>query len=117
MIYTYTHHAGHGDVFNPWWGGVGVGLLIILSSFACQLLGHRLHEDLAAPPRLFHGLVAAWPLELTAVWLRLGVSVAKAVDCSQLWGHVDAIRAHALSEIASTESEFDRARGTQYREL
>ncbi len=83
----------------------------MLSSFACQLLGHRLHEDLVAPPRWFHGLVAAWPLEMTALWLRLGVPVADVVDGPQFWVHVDAIRAKAMVGVVPMEQ------GTQYREL
>ncbi len=89
------------------------GLAVTLGSFAFQLLGHRLHEDLVAPPRLFHGLVAAWPLEMTAFWLRLGAPVADSIDKDQLLGHVDDIRAQVLGITLITATE----KNVQYREL
>jgi hypothetical protein len=49
-----------------------VGITVLLGSFILQLIGHALCEDLHAPPRLFHGFVAAPPLEHISLLLSCG---------------------------------------------
>lgn len=53
------------------WMQALVGFGIILISFVCQLIGHSLHEEYTAPPRLTHGLFAAPILEIQSLILRL----------------------------------------------
>jgi hypothetical protein len=47
------------------------GSAIILSSFAFQLMGHALHEELFAPPNIFHGFLAAPILEFQCFIFRM----------------------------------------------
>ena len=44
----------------------------ILASFACQLIGHAIHEKFKASPNLMHGFIAAPVLEWRMLFYRLG---------------------------------------------
>ena len=79
-----------------WGPGAALGTVVALLSFGCQLAGHALHERLVSPPRLFHGFIAASPLEVVAFFLRLGVPVAACVDGPALWAEVYERRRAAL---------------------
>jgi hypothetical protein len=43
---------------------------IILGSLVCQLIGHRIHENVQASPNILHGLVAAPFLEWCSLFYR-----------------------------------------------
>lgn len=88
---TWRHPASFGVLGLP---SLGAGIALL--SFGRQLAGHALHERLVSPARLFHGFIAASPLEMVAFFLRLGVPVAACVDGPALWAEVDERRRAAL---------------------
>jgi hypothetical protein len=51
---------------------VGTSIVVVLLSFALQLLGHCVHERFEAPPQPLHGLVAAPLLEFACIFVRSG---------------------------------------------
>jgi hypothetical protein len=83
--------------YPPVLSSLVAGLLVVLASFAFQLLGHRLLESLVSPPIVFHGMVSALPLEIVSLFLRARVPVAPSIDGPLLWCYVDNVRAESLS--------------------
>jgi uncharacterized membrane protein YGL010W len=63
-------------------------LCSILFCFICQLIGHQLFESRQAKPSLYHGFIAAPPLELLSLIMRVSDERSLPTELRGIWSEV-----------------------------